>query len=331
MKREINSVVMTGPTGVIGMAVIDACIKKKIRLLLITRKDSVRNADIPKSEYISVMYADASDYDSIDVEKLSIMENVSTADKRSDSSGLLRFDAFIHLAWIGTIGDNRNNMELQTDNIKYTLSAVRLAYRLGCKIFMGAGSQAEYGRAEGYLNAQTKTFPENGYGMAKLCAGQMSRVLCEQLNMEHIWLRVLSIYGPHDGEKTMVMSAIKGFMEGKQTSFTEGGQKWDYLYSKDAAEIMFRLLQNGTNGRTYCIGSGHYRLLKEYIHEIYRAVFDKEASDEQLGIGKVAYAPKQVMFLCADTTALKEDIGELPFTDFADGIRETIEWYRNKK
>ena len=56
------------------------------------------------------------------------------------------------------------------------MDAVNLAHRLGCEFFIGAGSQAEYGRVEGKLNAQVPTNPENGYGMAKLCAGQMSRV-----------------------------------------------------------------------------------------------------------------------------------------------------------
>ena len=310
---------MTGPTGVIGMAVINVCIKKKIRLLLITRKDSVRNVNIPESEYISVLHADASEYDSLEVHTI--------------SDGVNSFDAFIHLAWLGTTGDSRNNMELQTDNIKYTLSAVKLAHRFGCKIFMGAGSQAEYGRVEGYLSAQTPAFPENGYGMAKLCAGQMSRILCEQLQMDHIWIRILSIYGPHDGEKTMVMSAIKSFLEGIQPAFTAGEQKWDYLYSEDAAEIMVRLLQDGSSNKTYCIGSGRQRLLKEYIRDIYYTVNKIESievPDEKMGIGKVPYALKQVMFLCADITELEEDIGEIPYTPFEMGITETLKWYKSR-
>ena len=77
-----------------------------------------------------------------------------------------------------------------------------------CQVFIGAGSQAEYGRVEGVLTAQTPCFPENGYGMAKLCAGQMSRVECQTLGMAHIWTRILSVYGPHDGPATMILSLI---------------------------------------------------------------------------------------------------------------------------
>lgn len=102
-------------------------------------------------------------------------------------------------------------MQGQLQNIQYTLDAVELASRIGCKKFVGAGSQAEYGRVEGVLSASTPVFPENGYGIAKLCAGQMSRILCEQKQIEHIWTRILSIYGPYDGENTMIMSSIENY------------------------------------------------------------------------------------------------------------------------
>lgn len=317
MPREIRRIAMTGPTGAIGMAIIQKCIEEQIELLLITHADSPRNANIPKSQYVSLLYADISEYDKIDVEELNL----------NDSQ---RYDAFIHLAWSGTIGNGRNDMELQTKNIQCTLAAVRLAHRLGCKVFLGAGSQAEYGRVEGYLSADTPAFPENGYGIAKLCAGQMSRILSEQLQLEHIWLRVLSIYGPYDGENTMVTSAIRGFLNGKETSFTAGEQKWDYLFSEDAASMIVRLLQNGRNGQIYCIGSGRYRMLKEYIKDIYQAVYGKDGLEEELGIGKVPYGPKQVMFLCADVSEVENDIGAITLTPFSEGIRKTVLWYKNR-
>lgn len=317
MSRQIRRIAMTGPTGAIGMAIIQKCIEEQIELLLIMRADSPRNVNIPKSKYVSLLYADISEYDKIDVEELEL----------DDSKG---YDAFIHLAWSGTIGAGRNDMDIQTKNIQCTLAAVRLAHRLGCKVFLGAGSQAEYGRVEGYLNADTPTFPENGYGIAKLCAGQMSRILCEQLHLEHIWLRVLSIFGPYDGENTMVTSAIRGFLNGEETSFTAGEQKWDYLFSEDAADMIVRLLQSGRNGRIYCIGSGRYRMLKEYIKDIYQAVYDKEGTEEELGIGKMPYGPKQVMFLCADVSELEKDIGAITLTPFSEGIQKTVLWYKNR-
>lgn len=317
MKREINSIVITGPTGAIGMAVIKACMEKGIRMLLITRENSKRNSNIPDSDYISVLYADIARYDEIDAEEL-LRQHAGN------------YDAFLHLAWMGTTGNDRNDARLQGENVEFTMAAVRLAKRLGCKIFMGAGSQAEYGRVEGFLNSQTPTSPENEYGKAKLLAGRKSRDLCAELGLSHIWLRVLSIYGPYDNENSMVSSAIRGFLNGEETSFTPGEQKWDYLCSHDAADIILRLLAGGKSGKVYCVGSGQQRLLKEYILDIYKAVWREDATEEEVGIGKMPYAPGQVMFLCADTSELEEDIGSLPFTPFSEGIRQTVEWYKDR-
>ncbi len=313
-KREVKRIVMTGPTGAVGMAIIKECIKRGISMLLITREDSARNDRIPRSKYISILYADITEYDGIDVAE--------------EIEGF--FDAFIHLAWAGTIGDGRNDMELQSDNIKYTLSAVRLAKRLGCRVFLGAGSQAEYGRVEGYLNSKTPAFPENGYGMAKLCAGQMSRGLCEQLEMEHIWIRILSIYGPCDGEKTLISTAIRGFLKEEKVSFTAGEQEWDYLFSEDAAVMIIDLLEKGNHGKTYCLGSGKERSLREYIRDIHYEIRKMEVKDDEIGIGHLPYNDKQVMFLCADTKELQTDIGALRLTPFKEGIKKTIEWYKRE-
>lgn len=47
-----------------------------------------------------------------------------------------------------------------------------------------------------------------------------------------------------------------------------------------------------------------------------------------LGIGEIPYAPKQVMYLCADITELTNDTGFQPQTDFIEGIRKTIDWIK---
>lgn len=44
----------------------------------------------------------------------------------------------------------------------------------------------------------------------------------------------------------------------------------------------------------------------------------------QIELGAVPYAPKQVMYLCADISQLKQDTGFEPKTEFEDGIREIL-------
>ena len=45
---------------------------------------------------------------------------------------------------------------------------------------------------------------------------------------------------------------------------------------------------------------------------------------------EIFYGPLQVMYLCADITALREDTGFEPRYSFEDGIKETIEWCRTQ-
>ena len=304
-------IVITGPTGAIGMALIQKCIDEKISVLAICHKGSERIANMPQSAYLDVFEADLSDLKNIEKKSVGLSEDD-------------QFDIFYHFAWAGTTGQARNNMPLQISNIQYTMDAVELAGRLGCTCFVGAGSQAEYGRVEGRLSADTPAFPENGYGMAKLCAGEMSRVRCEELGIRHIWTRILSVYGPYDGKGSMIMSTILKLSEGQRASLTAGGQKWDYLYSDDAAQAMLLLGKNGISGRIYVIGSGKAEPLKEYIEQLNESVRLQNGSTGELGFGDIPYGEKQVMHLEADISLLKADTSFEPQTDFAEGIQKTI-------
>ena len=298
--------IITGPTGAVGMALIQKCIEEKTEVLALCHKGSKRIADIPKNPLVTVKETD-----------LSELRDLQPDEKE-------KYDVMFHFGWMGTTGTARNDMELQCKNIAYTIDAVRLAQRFGCTAFIGAGSQAEYGRTESNLTSRTPVFPENGYGMAKLCAGEMSRGLCRQLGIKHIWTRILSVYGPYDGPNSMISSAIRTMLEGKRMAFTAGEQKWDYLYSKDAAEALWRLWEDGIDGKVYVLGSGSVHTLKDYIQEIHRAVLEINENAGSPCFGEIPYADSQVMYLGADIRELTEDTGFLPKVSFKDGIRDTI-------
>ncbi len=299
-----KKVVITGPTGAVGMALIQKCIQEGAEVLAICHKGSSRNSQLPKHPLLKVVETELDELDKID----------GLRDKG--------YNIFYHLAWTGTFGNSRNDMKQQLANIHYTLDAVELAERLGCDTFIGVGSQAEYGRVEGALRPDTPVHPENGYGMAKLCAGQMSRALCEQKGMRHVWVRILSVYGPYDRKETMVSSCLRKMLHQEYTAFTPGEQLWDFLYSEDAADALWKLGKSGKAGRVYCLGSGKATHLKEYILKM------KELTDYHgnPNFGAIPYASNQVMELVADISALTADTGFVPDTDFATGIRKTIEW-----
>lgn len=299
----MKSVAITGASAPLGIALIDELLVHDINIVAICRRGSQRISLIPKSEKIRIVECDLEG-----LKDLQLEENYSC-------------DVFFHLAWASTAGNiARDNINAHIKNIEYTVDAVELAYRLKCKRFIGAGSQAEYGRVKEKMHEKMPTNPESAYGIAKLCAGQMSRLKCEQLKIEHIWTRILSVYGPYDSDKTIVMSVVKNLLNNKIPKCTRGEQIWDFIYSKDAAKALYLVGNLGKNGSVYCIGSGEEAHLKKFIEKI-RDIINPKV---QIGFGDIPYSEKQVMYLAVNNSKLKEDTGFKVEYSFEEGIREIV-------
>ncbi|MBR6451158.1 MAG: NAD(P)-dependent oxidoreductase [Lachnospiraceae bacterium] len=307
MKRAI----VTGPTGAIGLALIRKLKSAGVDVTAIVRPDSPRNKRVRE---LGVQVAEC------DLSDLLSLEDVFK-EQYSDSQDAV----FYHLGWMGTSGAARNDMGLQLENVAYTLDAVELAHLLGCRRFVGVGSQAEYGRVDGVLHAHTPCHPENGYGIGKLAAGQMSRLLCEKLGMEHVWTRVLSVYGSGDADHTLISVLIDTLAKGEVPHCTKGEQIWDYLYADDAAEILHCLGDaKGASGQTFCLGSGSAKPLRDYMEEVRNAVAEVTGKEVPEIICDRPYPEGQVMHLEADVSELIRVIGDVQRVPFKEGIRETV-------
>ncbi|MDD6873470.1 MAG: NAD-dependent epimerase/dehydratase family protein, partial [Clostridiales bacterium] len=250
-ERRIDTAVVTGPTGAVGSALCRRLLDEGATVWAVVRPLCRRLDALPAHEKLHIVECDVSNLASLP----EIMAET-------------HIDALFHLAWAGTTGASRNDMPVQIDNIRYTIDAVRAAAALGASVFVGTGSQAEYGRAEGALTASTSAFPENGYGMAKLCAGAMSRAECKRLGLDHVWARILSVYGPYDTPSSMISHVIAALLNGEKPALTAGVQLWDYLYSGDAARALYLCARSGRDGAVYPLGGGQSRPLKEYIEAL---------------------------------------------------------------
>lgn len=307
MKRAI----ITGASGMLGQALCRLLVEEGVEVYAVVRPGSDHNAHMFRHERLTMVECDLS-------------ELMRLPDKIEE-----RCDAFFHFGWGGTYGNTRNDYYGQWDNVKYTLDAAEAAKDTGCSVFLGAGSQAEYGRVpDGVkLSSAVSANPETGYGIAKLAAGQMSRALCRDYRIRHVWTRILSVYGPGDKDRTMVMSGICAMLRGELPKYTKGEQIWDYLYCDDAARAFYLAAEKGKDGAVYAVGSGEERSLKEYIQEIGNVV----CPGTEIVFGEVPYYEKQVMYLCADIRELQEDTGFTPSVPFAEGIRRTAEWRKKRQ
>ena len=219
MKR----IVVTGATSMIGTALIEECIRHNIEVYAVVRAGSSKTKRLPESARIHQIECE--------LEKLEELPAKITGE----------CDTFFHIAW-GNTGENRNSStEQQSRNVFYTLKAVRAAHAMGCKRFIGAGSQAEYGPMDvPRIAPDSPVHPTTPYGASKLAANQLSSMLCKELGMEWIWPRIFSVYGIYEKETTMIASGLRKMLKGEKTEFTPAEQRWDYLYSKDAGRAYYR-------------------------------------------------------------------------------------------
>ena len=304
MKR----VVITGATSMIGAALTGECVKHGTEVYAVVRAASGKLDRLPDSSLVHLVEGS--------LETLDQLPEKIPAD----------CDTFYHIAWGNTGTDRNRSTELQSRNIAYTLEAVKAASALGCKRFIGAGSQAEYGPMdEERISPDSPANPTTPYGVAKLASGQLARMLCRELGMEWIWPRIFSVYGIYEKEGTMIASGLRKMLAGEPTAFTPALQRWDYLYSRDAGRAYYLIGEKGKDGAVYCVGSGQARPLREYIEQMAALTGSGEP-----GIGAKPYPAGTVMNLCADTDTLYADTGFEPEYTFEEGIRETISWIRDQ-
>jgi nucleoside-diphosphate-sugar epimerase len=219
------------------------------------------------------------------------------------------------MSWEKTFGASRDDAEVQMRNIQYTLDACHLAKRCGCKAFVGAGSQAEYGIQSVDLTPDLPVSPESGYGIAKFAAGKLSAMLCKSIGIRQNWVRILSVYGPNDGENTLISYVIKELKAGRSPELTKCEQIWDYIYADDAADAILAIAEHGIDGKVYPLGSGKGRKLSEYIEDIR----NKINPSIPVKYGAKDYYPHQPMHLVSDIQQLTEDTGWKPQYSFSEG------------
>lgn len=286
VELKIRRVVITGPTGAVGTALIEELIRNGVEIAAVCRPGSKRIQAIPHNELVRIVECGLEDY--------------------ADLAAMLQdeepFDAFYHFAWDGTYGPSRLDWHRQARNINYSIDAVYAAHKLGCQVFIGAGSQSEFGPVDGILRPDLICAPNNGYGASKYADCIMTRALCEGLGMRHEWCRILSAFGPRDGAYTLIATCIKTLLSGKHLACTRGDQIWDYIYSKDVARAFRLVAEKGKDGSIYLFGTGKTKTLREYIETI-RDLIDPDA---QIGFGEIPYYPNQVMHLEADIQILSQ-------------------------
>lgn len=290
--------IVTGATGMIGRALLKKITDNGDEAIALINPLSSRASFLPDD--VKVEYCSLDDYKNYEL-------NFSA-------------DIFIHLAWKKTDAESRDDEDAQSANISYTLSAIDIARKAGCKKFVGAGSQAEFGIKSEPLGCDTEAEPQSEYGKAKLAACLAAKEKCERYGLNFNWCRILSVYGESDSPNTLVSYIISCFKKGENPVLTKCEQTWDYIYCDDCANAIYLIAKNGVNGKAYPIGSGRARMLKDYVLDIAEEI----GYNNEVVFGQREYYPHQPMYLCADISELSRDTGFVPKYSFKEGIKKLL-------
>lgn len=230
-------------------------------------------------------------------------------------------DCLVHLAWNGTRGADRMDIQKQSENIAYSLDAVRSMLAAGCKKIITAGSQAEYGPHAECISEESSCCPNTEYGKAKLKFYDEASHLCQSYNAVCIEPRFFSLYGPEDYKDTMIISTLQKLLKKEECPLTQGIQMWDYLHVDDACDALAALCMGELiPGGVYNFGSGDVRPLKDYILEMDKIC----GGNGKLRFGAVPYPQTGMVSLWPDVSKLKNTLGWEPKISFEDGIRSIL-------
>ena len=300
--------VISGGNSFLGVSLCQRLIHEGHKVILLCRKN-------PKLKESTV---------NISVIKYSSLSDISTT-----SNNLGNIDVFIHLAWAGTGHAGRNDVSIQNENIENSLNAIHLAKEHGCKLFVEAGSQAEYGFVSGKMTEETPCNPENEYGRAKLEFGKRAEILCRQYSMKFIHLRILSLFGENDHPWTLVMSSIRKMMNNEDVHLSSCEQLWNFTNVEDASKQIYLLCNNALSksdfkSEIYLICSNDTRKLRSFVEEI--KILTKSSS--RLIYGE--YQPDNVVSLDPSTDKTsKATSGFISETTFGQVVNRIIDNYKN--
>ena len=243
---------VTGAAGFTGSVLVEELVEAGYDVYGIVRPGSAHNSrlDIFGDRVHRI------DLDLDDISKLPSLVPAVADGKRA---------VFFHLAW--TSG---KDCERQFENVGFTLEALRVAAKIGCKRFVCTGSQAEYGVVpkDELICEDRMLNPFSAYGASKVAACYTSRSLANELGVEWIWGRIFSVIGKHEPAGRMLPDLYESLKRGENFKLSSCRQNWDYLDVYDAADALVALGERGVNGEIYNIAHGDYKSLREFTEEL---------------------------------------------------------------
>jgi GDP-L-fucose synthase len=249
-------------------------------------------------------------------------------------------DVIIHLAaHVGGIGLNREKpAELFYDNLMMGTQLIHAAYEAGVEKFVCVGTICAYPKFTPVPFKEDDLwngYPEETnapYGIAKKALLVQIQSYRQQYGFDGIYLLPVNLYGPEDNfdprSSHVIPALIRKVHEAQQRGdkqipiWGDGSATREFLYSADAARGIVMGAQFYSEAEPVNLGTGYEISIKDLILLICELMdYDGELVWE---IDKPNGQPRR----CLDTQRAKEKFGFVAEVEFREGLKNTIEWYR---
>jgi dTDP-glucose 4,6-dehydratase len=194
--------------------------------------------------------------------------------------------------------------------------------------FIQVSTDEVYGSINsGSWDESSPLLPNSPYSASKAGGELLARAYFRTHKLDVLITRCSNNYGTNHFPEKLIPLFITNLLEGKKVPVYGSGQNVrDWLHVDDHCRGIYQVLMNGESGEVYNIGGG--RELNNL--EITRLILDAMDADES-SIEYVQDRKGHDFRYSVDWTKINRELNYKPQVKFEDGLRETIEWYRNNR
>jgi len=210
--------------------------------------------------------------------------------------------------------------------VQVLLDAIKAS---GRKIrFLQVSTDEVYGSIEeGSWTEDFRLQPNSPYSASKASGELLARSYNRTHGIDVVITRCSNNYGTHHYPEKLIPLFITNLLEGKKVPVYGNGENVrDWLHVDDHCRGIYQVLMNGRSGEVYNIGGG--RELTN--NEITTLILEAMAADES-SIEYVEDRKGHDLRYSVDWTKINRELGYEPQVKFEDGLRETIQWYRENE
>lgn len=242
-------------------------------------------------------------------------------------------DTVFHLAAIPSVPRSIDDpVPSHEVNIDGTFNVLRAAVEQKVRRVVYAASSSAYGDAEVLPKTETMTpMPKSPYAVQKLVGEHYISVFHSCYGLEGVALRFFNVYGPRQDPTSAYSGVLSLFMKHllqrtSPTIFGDGEQSRDFTYVEDVAELCWKASQaKGVAGKMYNAGNGNQYTL----NQVWKLLQQMEGIDVAATHGPPRTG--DVRHSKADPAAAIRDLGHAPRVSIEEGLRRTLEWYRQAR